>query len=318
MPVRFGAFLLGALLVSTGAHARSTHVVRHGQTLGGIALEFRTTVREIVAANPRLKKHGLRSGQTIVIPGHDDADPKHAGAVKASTERPTRWTGKPRHPGVVHLTRLATMEDAIATVRDRSGRIPKSVFPTFAKLLRAKSSATHAIDARLITLVGIVSDHFAGRRLEVVSGFRPYSPKQHTPHSNHNIGHAMDFRVVGVPNEVVRDYCRTLRNVGVGYYPNSVFVHLDVRDAPAYWIDYSKPGEAPRYGEGGVDPDEGASDVSDDFPLVNRLIIEAPREEEPAKVSVPQAPSEPEMAPEPSESTRQPADAGPTAEPPPN
>jgi len=45
----------------------------------------------------------------------------------------------------------------------------------------------------------------------------------------------------------VRDFCRTLGTVGVGYYPNSSFVHLDVRDVPTYWIDYSGPGQAPRY-----------------------------------------------------------------------
>jgi len=32
----------------------------------------------------------------------------------------------------------------------------------------------------------------------------------------------------------------------VGYYPNSSFVHLDVRDTNSYWVDYAGPGEAPR------------------------------------------------------------------------
>jgi hypothetical protein len=34
--------------------------------------------------------------------------------------------------------------------------------------------------------------------------------------------------------------------VGVGYYPNSSFVHLDVRETNTYWVDYAGPGEAPR------------------------------------------------------------------------
>ena len=77
----------------------------------------------------------------------------------------------------------------------------------------------------------------------MVSGFRPYTTRQFTPHSNHNIGRALDFTVHGVPNETLRDFCRTFRNVGVGYYPNSSFVHLDVRDANAFWIDYAGPGK---------------------------------------------------------------------------
>src|SRR5262249_36429710 len=38
--------------------------------------------------------------------------------------------------------------------------------------------------------------------------------------------------------------------VGVGYYPNSDFVHLDVRPAgkkSAYWVDYSAPGQRAIY-----------------------------------------------------------------------
>ena len=43
-------------------------------------------------------------------------------------------------------------------------------------------------------------------------------------------GTRVDFRVDGVPNEVVRDFCRTLKNVGVRLLPEQhVFVHMDVR-----------------------------------------------------------------------------------------
>src|SRR5439155_10479559 len=108
------------------------------------------------------------------------------------------------------------------------------------------------------------SNHFGSRRIEVISGFRPYTPTQHTTHSNHNIGNAIDFRVVGVPNEVVRDFCRSLKNTGCGYYPNSTFVHMDARTSPAFWVDYSRPGEPPRYNAANVDADEGTSDVGDE------------------------------------------------------
>jgi len=135
---------------------------------------------------------------------------------------------------------------------------------SFERMMRSAGGLTHPPDPRLIALVGQVANHFGSRKLEVISGFRPYSPTQYTAHSNHNIGHALDFRVVGVPNEVLRDYCKTLHNVGVGYYPNSTFVHLDVRDTNATWIDYSRAGEPPRYATPGVDADEGTSDVSEE------------------------------------------------------
>ena len=149
------------------------------------------------------------------------------------------------------------------------GKVPGPALEQFKKLMHSSSGQTHTPDARLVALLGIVSNHFGGKKIEIISGFRPFSPKQYTPHSNHNHGRAMDFRVQGVPNTVLRDYCRTLHDVGVGYYPNSVFVHLDVRSAPAFWIDYSKPGEAPRYHAPNVDADEGASDVHAEHPGLN-------------------------------------------------
>lgn len=94
-----------------------------------------------------------------------------------------------------------------------------------------------------------VAARFPGRRIEVISGYRPSS----NPHngSRHAHARALDFRLVGVAREEVRDFARTLPNAGVGYYPNSVFVHLDVRDpneGAAAWTDYSGPGERARYG----------------------------------------------------------------------
>jgi hypothetical protein len=119
----------------------------------------------------------------------------------------------------------------------------------------------HSIDPRLVALVGIVSNHFGGKTIEVVSGYRAYSPTQYTPHSNHNYGKALDFRIRGVSNEALRDFCRTLRSAGCGYYPNSTFVHLDVRDTKAYWVDWSHAGEPPQYEKPGSGADEGTSDV---------------------------------------------------------
>jgi len=92
--------------------------------------------------------------------------------------------------------------------------------------------------------------HWPGKRLEVVSGYR--SPKvAKNPRSPHMKGLACDFRVEGVTTTELRDYLRQhFEKVGVGYYPNSTFVHLDVRkEKSAFWIDYSGPGERAIYSE---------------------------------------------------------------------
>jgi uncharacterized protein YcbK (DUF882 family)/LysM repeat protein len=191
----------------------------------------------------------------------DDAADRRRGLLDPTAPHHDAYEAKPKEADVVHATRLG--ENFTIRVKDHHGKIPPAAIKEFGKLMRS-GSAEHGIDPRLVALVGIVSNHFGGRELEVVSGFRPYSPTQYTPHSNHNFGKALDFRVRGVPNETLRDFCRTLRNVGVGYYPNSTFVHLDVREAPGFWIDYSRPGEPPRYNSPNVSADEGTSDVPED------------------------------------------------------
>jgi hypothetical protein len=105
------------------------------------------------------------------------------------------------------------------------------------------------IDPRLVERVEQVVAHFfkdgRGARLELISGYRPKSTG-----SYHATGRALDFRLEGVKNEEIVAFCKTLQDTGCGYYPNSLFVHLDVRERGAghiSWIDASRPGEAPRY-----------------------------------------------------------------------
>jgi uncharacterized protein YcbK (DUF882 family) len=47
-------------------------------------------------------------------------------------------------------------------------------------------------------------------------------------HSLHELGEAIDIRVPGVPTSELRDVALALQRGGVGYYPESGFVHIDV------------------------------------------------------------------------------------------
>jgi uncharacterized protein YcbK (DUF882 family) len=187
---------------------------------------------------------------------------KTAKAGKTNGRETTTFAMKAKTPGVIHIHRIATTEQYDVHVGDKKGRVSPTALKTFEKMMRSPGGMAHPIEPRLVSLLGVVSNHFGSRKIEVVSGFRPFTPTQFNPHSNHMHGKAIDFRVAGVPNEALRDFCRTLKNVGCGYYPNSVFVHMDVREQSAFWIDYSKPGEAPRYNAPNVDADEGTSDVA--------------------------------------------------------
>ncbi|APS00604.1 hypothetical protein BCY86_07910 [Pajaroellobacter abortibovis] len=169
--------------------------------------------------------------------------------------------------------RVATGEEMRIKLVGNGGKIKPDVLKAFGHLMRSFPNRVHAIHPRLISLLTRISDRFHGHRIEIISGFRPFSPTQYTPHSKHNAGHAIDFRVAGIPNEILRDYCKSFHNVGVGYYPNSVFVHLDVRPTSAFWIDYSHPGEPPRYHHTEKAPksNETATDLEEAGSLANTI-----------------------------------------------
>ncbi len=96
------------------------------------------------------------------------------------------------------------------------------------------------IDPQLITLLSHVYDHFGGRPLEIVSGYR----NQRKQTSNHYKGRASDIRIAGVSPKKIEAYAETLDRggMGIGIYPRSQFVHIDVRSPPSYrWVDTSAP-----------------------------------------------------------------------------
>jgi hypothetical protein len=136
------------------------------------------------------------------------------------------------------------------------------------------------VHPRLVELVARVVERWPGHVIEVVSGYRPSGD----PHagSRHAHARALDFRVVGVAREALRDFCRTLPLAGVGYYPHSVFVHLDVRDrseGSARWTDYSEPGERARYGHWPPSADDVVREVRHITARVDALLEAAARNE---------------------------------------
>ncbi|WP_044966369.1 DUF882 domain-containing protein [Sorangium cellulosum] len=101
------------------------------------------------------------------------------------------------------------------------------------------------LDPGLLSRIDALARRYPGRLVSLVSGYRPQSQG-----SLHQTGRALDLRIAGVRNDELAAACRALADTGCGYYPNSSFVHVDVR-APGTgsvsWIDASGPGEAPRY-----------------------------------------------------------------------
>jgi uncharacterized protein YcbK (DUF882 family) len=129
-----------------------------------------------------------------------------------------------------------------------TGVINNRARQTLSRLAASKEQAEHIplLHPRLLLMLQKVSDQYPGRRFELISGFR-YGEKDWT--SLHNFGRAIDFRITGVDRKELYDFIRTLPKCGTGYYPNSVFVHLDVRERSTTWVDYSGVGEPADYGK---------------------------------------------------------------------
>ena len=92
----------------------------------------------------------------------------------------------------------------------------------------------------LLPLLARLAERFPGRAIEIVSGYRPGAREG----SRHRFGRALDLRVAGTSVDEVAAFLEPEPDTGVGLYPTSGFVHLDVRTERVRWVDDSGPGQA--------------------------------------------------------------------------
>jgi uncharacterized protein YcbK (DUF882 family) len=118
------------------------------------------------------------------------------------------------------------------------GRFASADLDRVAHELRAATGDEHPVDPRTLSLVYRIQTHFGVPEIRVVSGYRVPKPGSH---SNHGKGRAMDMVVPGVADEQVARFVRDMGFVGVGVYPTSQFVHVDVRPRSYFWVDFSGP-----------------------------------------------------------------------------
>jgi uncharacterized protein YcbK (DUF882 family) len=189
----------------------------------------------------------------LLIPGvARAASHPSAPAAKSQGKGSSKNPKKLSRYAAVELFQINTKETLLLRFQDDRGRPIKSWQKRFDKFMRCHlTGAVFKMDARLAHMLYQTARHFDGHRVEVVSGYR-HPRVARNPKSPHKQGLACDFRMAGVSNAALRDYLRTaFDHAGVGYYPNSVFVHLDDRKVgpAAFWIDYAGPGQEASYAE---------------------------------------------------------------------
>ena len=218
--------------------------VRRGQTLSEIARAHHVSVKQLQRLNRMKTESGLQIGQRLRLPGY-----------KASSSSARRRWGKPKHYGIATFYRPATKQRLRVRLVDRRGRVRRAARRRLANLMRSRITRRRGPipPARLVRLLANMSDHFGGRTIQLVSGYR--EARGYTRETSRHVGgRAVDIRIPGVANRHVRDFLRQFDDVGVGYYPRSTFVHVDVRRRNAYWVDWSRPGQKPMYQRAGAPP----------------------------------------------------------------
>lgn len=148
----------------------------------------------------------------------------------------------PRPSGNLAVESVANPSDtAEVNIYNPDGSYNPQAIEAINHVLRCRrTDAEKPIDLQLLTILSAIYDHFGNRPLQIVSGYR----NQRKQTSNHFKGRASDIRIAGVAPKKIRAFAETLDRggMGIGIYPRSQFVHVDVRPPPSYrWVDYSAP-----------------------------------------------------------------------------
>jgi uncharacterized protein YcbK (DUF882 family) len=116
-----------------------------------------------------------------------------------------------------------------------SGQMDETSYRALRHLMRCRRTGAEVpIDPRLIELLYQFAQR-TGEKIVLISGYR--APAYAAPASYHVRGMAADIRIPGMTALMVRDLARAMGVHGIGYYPRSQFVHVDMREEPFFWTD---------------------------------------------------------------------------------
>lgn len=134
---------------------------------------------------------------------------------------------------------LHTGEKLAVTYWANGDYVPGALAQVNAILRDFRTGETHPIAPGLLDVLALLRRRMeTGEAFEVISGYRSPATNaklreahEHSgvaSHSLHMQGMAIDVRLNSRPLAALRDAALSLRRGGVGYYPSSDFVHVDV------------------------------------------------------------------------------------------
>lgn len=173
-------------------------------------------------------------------------------ALRSSGDSNTSWnnSGELERAGATPLTRppagaigrfvvqsVNNGEEMEIKVNLASGELDPESYRRFRHLMRClHTGAETPIDPRLIDLLYRITQR-THQKIMLVSGFRAPMFSLATL-SYHTRGMAADIRIPGMTPLMARDLAESMGVHGLGYYPVSGFIHVDVREDRIRWIDY--------------------------------------------------------------------------------
>lgn len=139
----------------------------------------------------------------------------------------------------------AHSEEGFQGVYWREGHYDEKALMQLAHLLRDKrNNKEHPIDPHLFDVLHRVQASLGSKNpYHIICGYRSPETNKNlrkkskgvAQNSLHLKGKAIDLRLTDASLKELRNAARSLKAGGVGYYPKSNFVHIDVRPKPISW-----------------------------------------------------------------------------------
>jgi uncharacterized protein YcbK (DUF882 family) len=215
------ALLAATLMVMFGVSASSWARTVRPRVHAGLRSSLRTKARPVVM-----------TGETVVPGAMPDVmpDEETPAVLLPVNQKPYKLKMWNLHTGesldIVYRVGNTYIPEALAKLnyflRDHNTQDVSTYDPKEFDVL-------HAMMSRLGRLNSVIDVVCGYRTPETNAALRQNSPQTGVAeHSQHMEGHAIDLRVPGVSTAQVRNAALSLHAGGVGYYPVSQFVHVDV------------------------------------------------------------------------------------------
>ena len=150
------------------------------------------------------------------------------------------WDGSSVPAGKLSLLNINTHERLTVTYRNEMGEYDQEALKALNWALRCHvTNEAATMDLRVIEYLNRLDNSLGGgNEIKIISGYRSpsYNSKLRSvskgvaKHSLHMKGKAIDLAIAGIGLDRIRHTALALAAGGVGYYPQSGFVHIDSGD----------------------------------------------------------------------------------------